>query len=58
MYEAVLQELRNAKKRTHWMWFIFPRLHGLGHSVMSSHYGIKNIEEAAAYRDISCLGAD
>jgi uncharacterized protein (DUF1810 family) len=57
VYGTVLQELRNGKKRTHWMWFIFPQLEGLGHSFMATHYGIKNIEHAAAYLRHPILGS-
>ena len=48
-YEKALQELRSGKKCTHWMWYIFPQLKGLGQSDMANHYGIKSIDEAKAY---------
>jgi uncharacterized protein (DUF1810 family) len=57
VYDAVLQELRNGKKRTHWMWFVFPQLEGLGRSFMATHYGIKGLEHAAAYLRHPVLGA-
>ena len=56
VYRNVLEELRNGRKRTHWMWFIFPQLEGLGHSFMATHYGIKGIDHAAAYLRHPILG--
>ena len=50
-------ELAAGRKRTHWMWFVFPQLRGLGHSVMARHYGIASREEAAAYLAHPVLGA-
>jgi uncharacterized protein (DUF1810 family) len=48
-YPAVTAELRAGRKRTHWMWFIFPQVDGLGHSAMAQRYAIGSREEAAAY---------
>ena len=48
-YETALSEIKNGKKETHWMWFIFPQLRGLGTSSMSNIYGISGLEEAKAY---------
>ncbi len=48
-YEEALSEIKMGKKRSHWIWFIFPQMKGLGLSHMSNFYGIKNIEEARAY---------
>lgn len=48
-FETALMELRQGKKQSHWMWFIFPQLKGLGGSETAQYYGIKNIEEAQAY---------
>jgi uncharacterized protein (DUF1810 family) len=45
----VLQELRAGQKRSHWMWFVFPQLAGLGRSPMAQHYAIGSPEEARAY---------
>ena len=42
-YPYALQELKEGQKRSHWMWYIFPQLRGLGHSRMSNYYGIKQI---------------
>lgn len=55
-YESALQELRNGRKTTHWMWYIFPQLRGLGRSEMSNFYGISGTEEAAAYLGDPMLG--
>ncbi|GAA5443934.1 hypothetical protein Misp06_02112 [Microbulbifer sp. NBRC 101763] len=55
-YEDALLELKNGKKRSHWMWYIFPQVVGLGHSSMAQKYGIKNLEEAKAYLAQPTLG--
>jgi len=56
--DTVLSELRAGRKRTHWMWFIFPQLGGLGHSSMAEYYGISSLAEARAYLAHSVLGHD
>lgn len=56
IYEEVLKELRNGKKQTHWMWFIFPQLKGLGTSPMSVRYAIEDERQAKEYWDHSILG--
>ena len=48
-YQVALSEIYNGKKRTHWMWYIFPQLRGLGRSSMAHAYGISGLEEAIAY---------
>jgi len=48
-YAQVVSELRNADKKSHWMWFIFPQIAGLGSSETSKKFAIKNIAEARAY---------
>lgn len=48
-YEVALNEIRDGHKRSHWMWFIFPQLKGLGHSAKSDYYGISCVEEAREY---------
>ena len=48
-FDNAMKELRNGKKQTHWIWFIFPQLKGLGHSYNSEYYGISGLEEAHAY---------
>jgi uncharacterized protein (DUF1810 family) len=56
VFETVLAELRAARKRTHWMWFIFPQLAGLGRSSTARFYGISSLEEARAYLAHPLLG--
>lgn len=48
-YPQALRELRNGRKQSHWMWYIFPQIAGLGSSSMALKYGIQNLEEAVAY---------
>lgn len=48
-YERALAEVRNGKKETHWIWYIFPQMKGLGRSQMSEYYGIDGRDEAKAY---------
>ena len=48
-YDKALEEVKNGKKETHWIWFIFPQLYGLGESEMSQFYGLDGREEAKAY---------
>lgn len=54
--EDVCAELRAGNKQSHWMWFIFPQLRGLGHSAMAQHYGIASRAEALAYWRHPLLG--
>ena len=49
IYERALAELKAGAKHSHWMWFVFPQLAGLGHSEMSRAYAISSLEEARAY---------
>ena len=56
VYADVLDELRASKKRTHWMWFIFPQLKELGRSAIAKHYGITSLAEALAYLEHPLLG--
>ena len=56
VYERVLGELRAGRKRSHWMWFIFPQVAGLGHSDMAQTYAIGSTDEAAAYLAHPVLG--
>lgn len=64
-YPVALSELRQGRKRSHWMWFIFPQLRGLGRSEMSHFYGIADLDEATRYlahpvlglRLVDCAGA-
>ncbi len=55
-YEQALCEIRAGRKRSHWMWYVFPQLRGLGASAMSQRYAIAGIEEAAAYVAHPVLG--
>ena len=55
--ETVLAELRVGRKRTHWMWFVFPQLAGLGRSSTARFYGVSGIDEARAYLAHPLLGS-
>jgi uncharacterized protein (DUF1810 family) len=55
-YEPALAELQAGRKRTHWMWFVFPQLAGLGSSAMAQRYAISGIGEAQAYLAHPLLG--
>lgn len=56
VFPTVLAELREGRKRTHWMWFVFPQLRGLGHSSTALFYGIGSLDEARAYLAHPVLG--
>jgi uncharacterized protein (DUF1810 family) len=56
VWDDVLAELHAARKRTHWMWFIFPQLAALGRSSMARHYGLSGLDEARAYWEHAALG--
>ncbi len=56
VYEQVRAELRQGRKDGHWIWFIFPQLRGLGHSQMTTLFGISSREEAEAYLEHPVLG--
>jgi uncharacterized protein (DUF1810 family) len=56
IYSQVCAELREGRKRTHWIWFIFPQIQGLGFSAMAARYAISSREEAAAYLSHPVLG--
>ena len=55
-YESALAELHAGQKQTHWMWFIFPQIQGLGHSETARFYAIENLAEAQAYLTHPFLG--
>ena len=55
-YETAIKELKNGRKRTHWCWYIFPQIDGLGHSPKAKYYSIKSIDEAKAYLNHQILG--
>jgi uncharacterized protein (DUF1810 family) len=56
VYADALSEITNGRKRTHWMWFVFPQLAGLGVSATSERYAIATVDEARAYLDHPILG--
>jgi len=55
-YERAMSELRAGRKTSHWMWFVFPQLAGLGHSPMARRYAVASLEEARAYLAHPVLG--
>lgn len=55
-YERAISEVRQGRKRSHWMWYIFPQFNGLGFSQTSKRYAIKSVAEAKAYLGHSVLG--
>ena len=57
IHEEVTKELSAGRKRTHWMWFIFPQIAGLGHSSMAQRYAIRDLDQAARYLADSVLGS-
>lgn len=56
VFKQALAELKSGKKRSHWMWFVFPQLAGLGHSMRASYYGITDINQAREYLQHAVLG--
>lgn len=56
VFEQALAELRAGRKRSHWMWFVFPQIKGLGRSDMAQRYAISGLEEARAYLQHPLLG--
>ena len=57
-YSTALHEIRNGRKRSHWMWYIFPQIQGLGMSPTAEYYGIKDLEQAKDYMAHPVLGAN
>jgi uncharacterized protein (DUF1810 family) len=57
VFESVCAELRAGDKRTHWMWFIFPQIRGLGHSDLARRFAISSVAEASAYLEHPILGS-
>jgi uncharacterized protein (DUF1810 family) len=55
-FNEALAEIKNCKKKSHWMWFIFPQIAGLGFSHYSMYYAIQNLEEATLYLQHPILG--
>ena len=56
VHSQVVEELTDGHKRTHWMWFIFPQLSGLGHSAMAQRYAIRDMNQARSYLADPILG--
>jgi uncharacterized protein (DUF1810 family) len=56
IYPRVVEELSNGRKKTHWMWFIFPQVSGFGRSATAQHYAIRDLDEARHYLANSILG--
>jgi uncharacterized protein (DUF1810 family) len=56
VYDQVREELRRGRKASHWMWFVFPQIRGLGHSAMAQRFAIASLDEARAYLDHPVLG--
>jgi uncharacterized protein (DUF1810 family) len=56
-HNQVVDELTDGRKRAHWMWFIFPQLTGLGHSVMAQRYAIRDLDQARRYLADPILGS-
>jgi uncharacterized protein (DUF1810 family) len=57
IYDQVRSELKEGHKRSHWMWFVFPQIEGLGHSSLARKFAVSSIEEARAYLQHPILGA-
>lgn len=57
VYETVLRELEHGRKKSHWMWFIFPQIGGLGHSPTALRFAISSLDEARAYLTHPLLGS-
>lgn len=57
VYDIALQEIKNGRKTSHWMWYIFPQLSGLGRTSMANYYGISDLEEAKSYLADEVLGS-
>lgn len=56
VYHTALNEIKNGKKQSHWMWFVFPQIRGLGFTDFNIYYGIKNLKEARQYLNDPILG--
>ncbi len=55
-YDTALREIKAGRKRSHWMWYIFPQIQGLGYSAMAQHYAIRDLDEARKYLQHPLLG--
>jgi len=56
-YSVALEEIKNGRKQSHWMWYIFPQIQGLGYTSTAQYYAIKDIEEATEYLNNKVLGS-
>lgn len=56
-FETAFAEIRSGRKRTHWMWYIFPQIQGLGYSETSKYYALRNLQESRDYLDHPILGS-
>ncbi|MCO6148925.1 DUF1810 domain-containing protein [Flavobacterium sp. NRK1] len=56
IYAEAISEIKQGRKQSHWMWFIFPQLKGLGHSATAEYYGITDLDEARHYLEHPVLG--
>ena len=56
IYSRVVEELTNGHKKTHWMWFVFPQVAGLGRTTTAQHYAIRDLDQARRYLADSILG--
>ena len=57
-FEIAYEEIKNGKKESHWMWYIFPQIKGLGHSEIAKYYAIQNLEEAKEFIEDEYLGGN
>ena len=57
-YKTALDEIRNGRKESHWMWYIFPQIRGLGRSSTSEYYAIRDLDEAKAFLQDAYLGSN
>ena len=58
MFQTALDEIRGGRKRSHWMWYIFPQIRGLGVSMMCQRYAIQSLDEAVAFLNDPYLGGN
>ena len=57
-FDTALAEIKNGRKQSHWLWYIFPQIHGLGFSSMSAYYAIKDLKEAEDFLNDPYLGGN
>jgi len=57
-YDTALREIKNGRKHSHWMWYIFPQIYGLGFSATSQHYAMRSLDEARAFLADPYLGSN